>query len=318
MIGALLHFLTIAGVIGFSAVGVGIGISYIAQGTLQALYIQPSAHKEVTKVSILAMAITETGGVIGLTVALLVLMTNKSIDTTILGAGIGRLGILFVSGISSLVVGYVSGKPAQKALMSVARQPYFTSKIINIMLITVSILQTPIIFGFLVAFLINAQAMTVTTVGHGFALLAAGICLGVGSIGPAVGQSIYAQQACESIGTNTESYRGMLTFSLISQAMIESPIVFALLIALMIITYVNAETTTLRVIAMVVSGLCVAFTNIAPGISSGRVAASTGKQITANLSAYAILLRTSLLVQCLIETFVIYGLIIALILLIFS
>ncbi len=316
-LGSLLHYGSIGGTIACSALGVSLGISYIAQGALDALYIQPSAEKEISKISILAMALTETGGVIGLTVALMMLMSTRGFDNTLLNPGIARFGIFFSIGIASLFVGAVSALPARQACLSVARQPFFGNKIMNIMLITMSIIQTPIIFGFIVAVMINTQATHVETLGQALALLSAGVCLGLGSVGPAYGQSIYASAACKTLGNNRNTYRSILTFSLISQAMIESPIIFALLTSLLILDITTASITPMQSLLTIVAGLCVGVTNIAPGISSGRTAAEAAKQITYNLSHYAIITRTSLIAQGLIDTFAIYGLLIALLLLLF-
>ncbi|HJM69044.1 MAG TPA: hypothetical protein QGF02_03800 [Candidatus Babeliales bacterium] len=314
-LGSFLHYGSIGSTVALSALGISLGLSYIAQGAIEALYEQPTAQKEISKISILAMALTETGGVIGLTVALMMFITTQKLDNTLLYPGIARFGIFFTTGLVSLFVGAVSALPARQACLAVARQPFFGTKIMNLLLITMSIVQTPIIFGFLAAVMINVQANTVTSLGQALAILSAGACLGIGSLGPAYGQSIYAAQACKTLGNNRDAYRGILTFSLISQAMIESPIIFSLLITLVILGTTSSVMTPLQALAATVAGLCVGFNNIAPGISSGRTAAEASKQITYNLSSYTVITRTSLIAQGLIDTFAIYGLLIGLLLL---
>ncbi|OGB97580.1 hypothetical protein A3F06_03550 [candidate division TM6 bacterium RIFCSPHIGHO2_12_FULL_36_22] len=314
-LGSFFHYGSIAGTIACSALGISIGLSYIAKGAIDALYTQPSAHKEISKISILAMALTETGGVIGLTVSLMLFITTLKLDNTLLYPGLARFGIFFTTGLVSLFVGIVSALPARQACLSVARQPFFSTKIMNLLLITMSIVQTPIIFGFLAAVMINSQANTAESIGQALAILSAGVCLGIGSIGPAYGQSIYAAQACETLGNNRDTYRGILTFSLISQAMIESPIIFALLITLVILGTTSNLMTPIQAVVTTVAGFCVGINNIATGISSGRTAAAASKQITHNLSSYTAITRTSLIAQGLIDTFAIYGLLIGLLLL---
>ena len=69
-----------------------------------------------------------------------------------------NLGIAFAISLSGFVLGLVSALPAQQAVLAIARQPFFSQKIFRFMLITQSIIQTPIVFGFIIAMFIKDQA----------------------------------------------------------------------------------------------------------------------------------------------------------------
>ncbi len=67
------------------------------------------------------------------------------------------------------------------------------------------------------------------------ALLGAGICMGIGAIGPGIGEGFAAGKACEGISRNPEE-AGLLTRTmLIGQAVSESTGIYSLIIALLLI-----------------------------------------------------------------------------------
>jgi F-type H+-transporting ATPase subunit c len=66
------------------------------------------------------------------------------------------------------------------------------------------------------------------------ACIAAGICMGLGSIGPSLGQGFTGGKACESIGKKPEN-AGLITRTMvIAMAFIESSAIYALLVALVL------------------------------------------------------------------------------------
>ena len=70
------------------------------------------------------------------------------------------------------------------------------------------------------------------------AYISAGICMGLGAIGPALGQGFIGGKACESIGKQPES-AGLITRTMIvALAFVESSAIYALLIALILLFYV--------------------------------------------------------------------------------
>ncbi len=67
------------------------------------------------------------------------------------------------------------------------------------------------------------------------ALLGAGICMGIGAIGPGIGEGFAAGKACEGVSRNPEE-AGLLTRTmLVGQAVSESTGIYALVIALLLI-----------------------------------------------------------------------------------
>lgn len=67
------------------------------------------------------------------------------------------------------------------------------------------------------------------------ALLGAGIAMGLGAIGPGVGEGYAAGKACEAIGNNPKE-AGLLTRTmLVGQAVTESTGIYSLVIALLLL-----------------------------------------------------------------------------------
>ena len=70
---------------------------------------------------------------------------------------------------------------------------------------------------------------------RGLALLGAGVCMGLGAIGPGVGEGFAAGKACEAIGRKPEE-AGLLTRTmLVGQAVSESTGIYSLVIALLLL-----------------------------------------------------------------------------------
>jgi len=67
------------------------------------------------------------------------------------------------------------------------------------------------------------------------AFLGAGVAMGLGAIGPGVGEGICAAKACEAIGKNPDE-AGLLTRTmLVGQAVSESTGIYSLVIALLLL-----------------------------------------------------------------------------------
>ncbi len=69
--------------------------------------------------------------------------------------------------------------------------------------------------------------------------IAAGLCMGIGSIGPSLGQGFVGGKACESIGKKPES-AGLITRTMVvALAFVESSAIYALLVALVLMFVVG-------------------------------------------------------------------------------
>jgi len=315
---AFLHYGTIAFAVALNAVSVGIGQGMTSSAALEAINRQPSARNDIMKIAVLGMALIETAAIMGAFIALILLMGTRSTALT-LYTGLAELGIAFAICFSGFTLGLVSAMPARAACNAVARQPFFAQRILRFMLVTQSLIQTPIIFGLIIALFIRDQAADVHTIRESLRLIASGLCIGFGSIGPAIGLATFAYAACRSLGINPKAYNNILSFTLISEAIIETPIIFALIISISLLFIVphTADENIVEGIALLAAGLCTAIGTLGTGISSGKTAAAACHQIALNPESHSILSRVSMFGQGLIETCAIYAVLVSFLLLFF-
>ncbi len=66
-------------------------------------------------------------------------------------------------------------------------------------------------------------------------LLAAGLCMGLGALGPGIGEGIIASKAMESMGRNPEVSNSLFTNMIIAMAICETTGIYALVITFLIL-----------------------------------------------------------------------------------
>lgn len=71
------------------------------------------------------------------------------------------------------------------------------------------------------------------------AYVAAGVCMGIGTIGPALGQGMIGARACESIGKKPECAGLVRTTMVLALAFVESTAIYALVVSLVLIFFVG-------------------------------------------------------------------------------
>lgn len=308
---AFMHFAAIAFAVGINSISVGLAEGLISKSAIDAANIQPRAQATITRTAILGMALTETAAVFA--VVIVILLTIISANT--FSAGIAQLGIALAICLAGGVIGFVSHLPAKAACLAIARQPFFDNRITNVMLITLMLVQTPLIFSFIISFFIFAQINPTIDIANAVRLLSSGLCIGLGSMGPAIGLAVFAQSAVKALGINRHAYQKILSFTFLSEAIIETPIIFALLVSLLLISpATTASGSPSRVIALFAAALCTGLSTLGPGISSGRTAGAACNEIAYQPNLYGALSRTSMIAQGFLDTFAIYGLLIAIML----
>lgn len=72
------------------------------------------------------------------------------------------------------------------------------------------------------------------------ALLSAGICMGIGALGPSLGQGIIGGKACEAIGKKPESSSAISRILFTACTFAETSSLYCLLISLLLILWVKS------------------------------------------------------------------------------
>lgn len=311
---AIANYLIASCAIIATAISAGISQGLTNRAAFKAIDIQPAAHDDLRKLALLASAIIETAAILGVFIGFLLLIDTGSV-TDIWYSNLAKIGVgLAIIG-AGLSIGFVSSWPAQEACYSIARQPFEAQRIFTFTLIVLSIIQTPLVLALIVALFIKAQAANVATISDSLRLIGAGFAIGIGCIGPALGLGVFSRAACRGLGINRNASARILTFTFISQAIIESPVIFAMVCSLILL--LSAPLTELAGYAMLAAGLTMGLGTFGPGLSSGRTAAAACTQITLNPDAYTELARTSIFAQGVIDTAAIYVLLISLMIVFF-
>ncbi|MDR1534583.1 MAG: ATP synthase F0 subunit C [Planctomycetota bacterium] len=68
-----------------------------------------------------------------------------------------------------------------------------------------------------------------------FALLGAGICMGLGGLGPGLGEGYAAGKACEAVAKRPEEYAQIFRTMLVGQAVTESCAIYALVVSIILV-----------------------------------------------------------------------------------
>lgn len=258
----------------------------------------------------MSLAITETAGILCLLVGLLSIIIPQEITFTY---ALSRLGLLGSLAIPGFITGINAAFPARQALLAVARQPFSQAIIMNVLLIGQSMIQTPVIFGFIMSLLI--YAITPVTDAHAVQIIAAGFALGIGCIGPSIGLSTFAQTACSTIARNPAIYNQFFSFMFMSQALIEAPLLFSFIVGIMILYFKLSVITYMGGIFTLAAALAMGLSTLGAGISSGRISANASRAIATYPQELTAITSISFLAQTFVDTAPLYGLIVSLLIL---
>lgn len=302
--------------IGFGAVGAAVGEGYAAGMANQSLSANPKESGNILKTMLVGQAIAESAGIFALVVAMLLIFVNKGGGNTwpglasVLGAGLAM-------GLSAVGSGVGSGFPAGAACRSIGARPELSGPLTTNMLIGSAICQTPTIFGLVVAFMLlfldlGSGGTAVTAA----ALLGAGLAMGLAAIGSGVGAGMPAGACCDGIGRQPTVSGQLTTNMLIGSAVCQTPAIFGLVIAFMLMFIdFSASPANPTIAALLGAGLSVGLACIGPGIGNGLTAKEANEGIARQPESYGPVTTTMLVGMSVAQSTAIYGFLIALILL---
>jgi ATP synthase F0 subunit c len=196
---------------------------------------QPASGGRLTTNMLIGSAVCQTPAIFALVTAFILLFTNFTGRplfpnwAAVLGAGLAM-------GLGAIGSGLGGGLVAEASCEGIARQPETATPVTNIMLLGQAITQTPAILGLLVSCILIFKTFPATdALAPAMALLAAGICIGFGAIGPAIGESLPARSTVAWIARNREIAADLTRTMLVGMAVAESTAIYALVISLVLI-----------------------------------------------------------------------------------
>lgn len=230
-----------------------------------------------------------------------------------LGAGISV-------GLASISAGIGEGYAAGYATSSLMKQPKAADSLLKSMLVGQAVTETGAIFSLVVSLLLIFGGL-VTPAGGLFkaaALLAAGIAIGVGSIGPGFGSGYIGGQACKSIGRMPRENTSITASMLIGQALSQTSSIFALVVSLLLLYSTPdqpADATMgqiiIKVCAYLGAGLAIGLGTIGPGTGIGLVGGNANDMMGRYPKQRALITRTMFLGAAVSESTAIYALVVS-------
>jgi F-type H+-transporting ATPase subunit c len=148
------------------------------------------------------------------------------------------------------------------------------------------------------------------------AVLGAGIAMGVGAIGSAVGEGTIAMKAVQSLGRQPRAQGKILRLMLIGQAVAETASIFALVVALILIFQNSDNHTIEKGIAFIAAGIAMGFGTIGSGAGAGLPGSAACEGVGRQPENSDTLIFHMLIGQAVSQTACIFALTISLILII--
>ena len=221
---------------GFGAIGSGVGEGLTAGRALDGISRQPAEQGTLLRTMLIGQALSETGGVFALVIAILILWV---VPVTTATAAMAVLGAALAVGLASFGGGAGSGLVSALAVQAIERQPECASRMTPYMLLLQGLAQSTLMYALAIALILLFAVGDVDTVVRAAALLAAGFCVGLGAIGPGLGIGYTGARACEAIGVSLENAGVIFRTSLVGIAVTESTSIYSLVISILLIFWAN-------------------------------------------------------------------------------
>ena len=218
--------------------------------------------------------------------------------------GFGAIG-------AALGVGY-TGSLANLAL---SQKPEESSTIIKTMLIGQAVAESAAIFALVIAILLIYLDVPVDNVLSAASLGGAGLCMGLGAIGSGIGSGFPSAEVCLGLVRQPGISGRLTTNMLIGSAVCQTPAIFAMVVALMLIFM---EFGALPVFptwaALLGAGLSTGLAAIGSGLGGGLAAGESVAGIARQPENFGQVTTTMLVGQAVSQTPCIFGLLISFVL----
>jgi len=218
--------------------------------------------------------------------------------------GLGAIG-------AALGEGYTAGSANQ----AISRRPEKGGDIAKSMLVGQAMAESAAIFALVIAVLLLFIDVSSAPVLKAFALIGAGLSMGFGAFGSAVGGGYPAAECCLGISRQPAVTGELMTNMLIGSAVCQTPSIFAMSISL-ILMFISFENVPLHPAwaGLLGAGISIGLSAIGSGIGEGMTAGETCAGIARNPEISDQITPTMLVGQAIAETPCIFGLLISFIL----
>jgi len=148
-------------------------------------------------------------------------------------------GASLCMGLGAIGAAVGEGFSAFKAAAAVTRQPRASDEVMRLMLIGMAVAESAGIFALFIAILLALTPLEAAGAVQAVGFLSAGICMGMGALGPGIGAGYAAGIACEGVGIIPENNSLIMRTMLIGQAVSQSTAIYALFVSMLMIYVVK-------------------------------------------------------------------------------
>lgn len=302
--------------LGLGGIGAAVGMGIAAGHANTAIMRQPEQQGTLLRTMLIGQAVGGSPSIFALVVGLLILFIPAGGSTSGGAFAAALVGAGLAIGLGCFGSGLGCGWPAGWACDGVARNPRRATTVTSSMIIGQAVAQSPSIFATVIALiLIFVPPSSVGWAALGICL-GAGFAIGAGALGPGIGSGSTAGGAVYGTGRWPQSQALTLRTMLIAQAVSQTPAIFGMLVAfIMLFAMPDLEGNIIGFAKTLGAGIAVGFGGVGPGIGSGTAGDFACRITAATPSKDALILRTMLIGQAVSQSTAIYSLIIALALL---
>jgi F0F1-type ATP synthase membrane subunit c/vacuolar-type H+-ATPase subunit K len=220
---------------GFGAIGSGIGSGFPGGRCCMGISRQPAIGSRLTTNMLIGSAVCQTPAIFSMVVALMLIFMDFS-NSPLFPTWAALIGAGLSTGLAAIGSGYGGGLAAGVSCDGISRNPESIANVTTTMLVGQAVAQTPSIFGLLISFILLFKAFPESqALSASMALLAAGICTGLGGIGPGIGNGMAAEGAVKWVARNTSRAGDLMRTMLVGQAVSQSTAIYAMVISLVLI-----------------------------------------------------------------------------------
>jgi ATP synthase F0 subunit c len=208
------------------------------------------------------------------------------------------------------------GYTAAQANLAVSRNPRISGDVFKNMLVGQAVAESASIFALVIAILLLFLDVTITNALKAAALFGAGLCMGFGAIGSGVGSGFPGGQACLGISRQPAAASRLTTNMLIGSAVCQTPAIFSMVVALMLI-FIDFGKAPLYPTwaALIGAGTSTGLAAIGSGYGGGLAAGASCEGIARQPETVGNVTTTMLVGQAVSQTPSIFGLLVSFVLL---
>ena len=322
---------------GLAAVGSAMGIGLAAVGALKSMVRQPERQGEFVRTMFISQAVAESTAIYGLVVAMLLLFTTGGgQENGFHGSdwvnGIRLLAAGLTMGLGAIGAGYGIGIAGTHAIEAITQRPELRGVFMRTMFLGMAITESPAIYALVISMILifvmgapDAVGMFSANIMDIARYMGAGLAMGAGAIGAAIGIGTAAAKALTAIARQPAKQGPLIRTMFLSMAITESPAIYALVVSsILIFVFIPTEAEAVRVFGgmdLVAIGkylggaIAIGFGTIGAGIGLGIAGGGALDGIARNPQKESSLVRTMFLSMAITESPAIYALVISLILL---